>query len=1253
MRAYLAAVMVVAAVPAVAQNDDRGFLTGLIEDNLSGVGREVRIEGFQGALSSRATFTEMTIADGEGVWLTIRDAGVSWNRAALLRGAIQISELSAAEIVVARLPRSDPSPGLPKAEATPFRVPELPVSVQIGSILAESVTLGEPLLGEQIVARVEGALSLAGGEGAARLAIERTDATSGSLSLDGAFVNATDELTLDLSLSEPQGGIAATLLKLPGEPALDLAIKGAGPLSDFVADLTLSSDGQERLEGRLEIAERTTIENGPVQQEFALTAQGDLAPLFAPEFRDFFGQDLSLVAEGSRSPGGETRLDRFDLRARSMTLTGALTLGADGLPTFFDLDGTLADPSGARVRLPTAGEPVTLDGADVALAFDAARGEQWSGTAAIRGLETAGNRIDSARLQADGTIVRGAVGGRRVAATLDVVAEGLSLTDPGLSRAVGGKVAARATLLWREGLPLAISNLTLSTPTARLTATGTIGSPTDGAPFEFRASANAETIEPLSTLAGRPLGGRAILSASGTSWLLDGRFDLRAAGVGRDLSLGIDALDRAVAGETRLLVDARRDETGVVLRALEVSSPEMRLTATGTVRDGATDLNASARVEETGRVVPGLSGPGALRLSLRQTGPETYDVTSSAEGPGRANAGFDGTVTVPRSGGVSFAGRLGAQVQELSAFSTIAGRPLAGALRLDLSGDAAPDEDRFSVTLDLSGERLALDMPTVDRLLDGRVSLSAAADRLGDVTTVRRLTLATGEITGALSGTLGRSDGRLSGEARLRNVALFAPDFPGPATLSGSVSRAADGTWSPDLSVGGPGGTTARLTGRVAATGDRADLRMVGEAPLGLANAAIAPRALRGRAAFDLTLNGVPGLPALSGRISTSDARLVAPTLGLAVDEIGGVVTLSGGRAAVDLSGAVDGGGRVAVQGSAALTGANQGDIAVTLTGVQLSDPQLYRTEVNGRITVTGPLAGGGLIAGALDLGPTEVRVAPTGSGTGDDLPGLRHLNEPADVRLTRLRAGFQGGPTGEGRSGAGSRPFALDLLIRAPNRIFIRGRGLDAELGGALRLAGTTNAVIPQGQFDLVRGRLDILGRRLSLDEGLARLDGSFDPFVRLVATTEADDISVRVVVEGLVSAPDIRFESSPALPQDEVLARLFFGRSITELSPLQAARLASALATLAGRGGTGVVERLRQNFGLDDFDITTDADGNAAVRAGRYLSENVYTDVTVGADGKADVSINLDVSRSVTVKGRVGSDGETGIGVFFERDY
>jgi len=252
-------------------------------------------------------------------------------------------------------------------------------------------------------------------------------------------------------------------------------------------------------------------------------------------------------------------------------------------------------------------------------------------------------------------------------------------------------------------------------------------------------------------------------------------------------------------------------------------------------------------------------------------------------------------------------------------------------------------------------------------------------------------------------------------------------------------------------------------------------------------------------------------------------------------------------------------------------------------------------------------------------------------------------------VHATRARAGLVQ-ETAEQRP---PRPYPLALRINAPGRIFVRGRGLDAELGGRLRIGGTTAEVAPAGFFELRRGRLDILGKRLTLTEGRVTIQGSLDPWLRFVATTEAEDTEVQVIVEGLASAPEITFASNPELPQEEVVARLIFGRGLDNISALQAARLASAVATLSGREGGDLVGRLRGGLGLADLDVSQTAEGDTQVSAGAYVSERVYTEITADSAGKQRINLNLDLTDSLTVKGGAANDGDSGVGIFFERDY
>ena len=167
--------------------------------------------------------------------------------------------------------------------------------------------------------------------------------------------------------------------------------------------------------------------------------------------------------------------------------------------------------------------------------------------------------------------------------------------------------------------------------------------------------------------------------------------------------------------------------------------------------------------------------------------------------------------------------------------------------------------------------------------------------------------------------------------------------------------------------------------------------------------------------------------------------------------------------------------------------------------------------------------------------------------------------------------------------------------------------------------------------------------------------LVGDLDPFLELVARIDGDDgLTAFVTVSGRVSEIDVEFTSQPQLPQDEVLARILFKRSIGELSPLQIARLAVAAAELAGGGsGNSLVGSLRDRAGLADLDIVTDANGNVAVQAGRYIQDNIYLGVQAGADGNTRVTVDLDITNDIKAKASTGIDGESSVGVFYEGDY
>jgi translocation and assembly module TamB len=194
---------------------------------------------------------------------------------------------------------------------------------------------------------------------------------------------------------------------------------------------------------------------------------------------------------------------------------------------------------------------------------------------------------------------------------------------------------------------------------------------------------------------------------------------------------------------------------------------------------------------------------------------------------------------------------------------------------------------------------------------------------------------------------------------------------------------------------------------------------------------------------------------------------------------------------------------------------------------------------------------------------------------------------------------------------------------------------------------------VTPTGRFDLIRGRLDILGQRLTLSEASIVLQGDLDPYLQVRADASRADTEIQVNIVGPVSDPEVTFTSNPDRPEEEVLALLLFGRDLTQISGLQALRIAAALNTLAGRSGNSIIDNIRMSTGLDDLDVQTSEDGTTELQLGKYINDRTYTDVTVGSDGTSEINLNLTVTPNITARGTVGSDGNTGVGVYFEKDY
>ncbi len=336
--------------------------------------------------------------------------------------------------------------------------------------------------------------------------------------------------------------------------------------------------------------------------------------------------------------------------------------------------------------------------------------------------------------------------------------------------------------------------------------------------------------------------------------------------------------------------------------------------------------------------------------------------------------------------------------------------------------------------------------------------------------------------------------------------------------------------------------------------------------------------------------------------------------------------------------GTVTGTGRVGLGGAAG----NPADIKITARNFHVEDGKLLTGTVDADLTVTGSIRQSPLLGGRVNIKRLDISVP-------DALPSsvksfdVEHRNAGPAVRR-------QAEALKKKDEDERSLPVRLNLRIDAANRILVRGRGLDAVLGGGVGIAGTADTPVVDGAFRLQRGSLDILGRRMNFTRGNLDFTGDLEPDLDFAAETSTSSATVTVLVSGPASEPKFSFESTPELPEDEILSQLIFDQSVSDLSPLQIARLGGEVARLGGlSSGPGVLGELQQALGVDVLDLA----GGGGVTAGRYLNEKAYLGVKQTGGDKGSAVIDLDITKQLKARGEFGSDGSSKIGIGVEWEY
>lgn len=414
---------------------------------------------------------------------------------------------------------------------------------------------------------------------------------------------------------------------------------------------------------------------------------------------------------------------------------------------------------------------------------------------------------------------------------------------------------------------------------------------------------------------------------------------------------------------------------------------------------------------------------------------------------------------------------------------------------------------------------------------------------------------------------------------------------------------------------------------------------------------------LLGIEAFDVTgqvgvsadLSGSVMDPRINGVLATRMARLESGLSGTVITDIasrgqfnGSRLTFSGFSGKTGSNGTISGSGFVDYGGLFASP--SRGvviDIKAEAKTAQLVNRDDFAATVTGPLNISSD-GNSGVLGGDVVLNRGRFRLGQFDAAQALPIITVREINRRADEAPRRERPAI----------------WRYDIKARATNQFTVTGLGLNSEWGANVALTGTLAAPRITGQADLVRGEYEFAGREFNLARGRISFRGESppNPSLDIAASADLTDLNATINVRGTGFQPEISFTSTPALPEDELLARLLFGSSITDISAPEAVQLAAALASLRGSGGLDPINALRGAIGLDRLRIV---EGNqttgqgTSIAAGKYITRSTYVEIVTDGRGYSATQVEFQITRWLSLLSSISTIGRQSANVRISKDY
>jgi hypothetical protein len=232
---------------------------------------------------------------------------------------------------------------------------------------------------------------------------------------------------------------------------------------------------------------------------------------------------------------------------------------------------------------------------------------------------------------------------------------------------------------------------------------------------------------------------------------------------------------------------------------------------------------------------------------------------------------------------------------------------------------------------------------------------------------------------------------------------------------------------------------------------------------------------------------------------------------------------------------------------------------------------------------------------------------------------------------------------------------FQIDLELSADRKVFIEGRGLNAELEGNVHLYGANTHIAANGALKLIKGEYQFSGKVFKLTEGEIIFNDKPTPsaHLNLNGTLSMPDITITAMLRGPLTSPQLTFQSNPQKPTSSILALILFNKDIADISHPEAIQLASALVSLSGGAGPDVLESIRKSIGVDRLNISSKpGTDELAIQIGKYLTRGITITLSQSATS-SQVIVEVELPKGFVFQAETQEEEEGKFSLKWRKSY